>query len=788
MPKEFYVTILDGADQTLIFNLADFNKDTITFGRGSMNDIVLKSSIVSKQHGCFYFDGANWIIYDNKSTNGLTWNSTRIPNKKLMGGDKLLIGFETMGNKVAFIFSQKNPQKAYNKFDLSGKKVTKIGRSSRCDISLDHVAVLRTHCRIVKESDGYYLEQVRSSATVQYNGMNMSSKQKLSDMDRFLIGDMQFIYQNDMLHYIQIIEGLSVDVSHLFKIVGKGKKEKSINKDVNLSINPSEFVAIIGGSGAGKSTLLKCLCGYSKISKGNVTIAGEDLASNYNSLKQLIGYVPQEDIVYADLTLEKMLYYTAKLRMPDDSTKEEIQRRIDSALSAVELEGKRDVLIKKLSGGQKKRASIAVELLSDPKLFFLDEPTSGLDPGTERNLMLTLKDMAQNGKTVVLVTHTPLNLHLCDKIIVMGTGGRLCFCGTPQEAQQFFGVHDLVDMYEKINTNAEHWASKYDAIVANSSNNIIQNAPVKKKKKRVKRKNSSWRQMRVLTSRYVSLQMNDLKRMLIQLLMAPGLGLILYAALNQTYPFKASFDTQKLALTLACCAFWVGLFNSIQEICKESSIYRRERMANLKLMPYVVSKVVVTAVLDLIQTILMVWVVGIFLGMPEQGMHFPYMPELEIFITTYLTMFSATCIGFVVSALVANSDQAISAAPILLIPQILFSGMIVELEGLIGKISYFISCRYACTAYCTTANINSLPSGFKTVLSGLEPKSVVFIHTRYSYTHKGDFYSEIESWFGEEFAQTFANPVTGSWFLLVVMSLAFIMMTVVVLKRKSRVK
>lgn len=785
--RAFYITILDGAERDMIVNLASYQKDEVTFGRSSDNDIVLNSSLVSKKHGHFAFNGESWVVHDDNSTNGIFWNNSKIPSKRLIGGDKLLIGYETTGNKVAFLFSDKSPQNVYHKYSLAGKNVITIGRDIGCDIRLSYQSVFKQHCRIVLEQDGYHLERAYANAPIQYNGSDLRPHQKLFDMDRFMIGDTQFVYRGGMLHYIQIAEGLSFEVSHLCKDVGKGNKKKRINNNVNFSVNAGEFVAIIGGSGAGKSTLLNCLCGSSSISEGNVTIGGEDLTANYNSLKNLIGYVPQQDIVYDNLTLERMLYYTAKLRAPQDSGAEEIQTSIDQALALVKLSDRKDVMIKSLSGGQKKRASIAVELLSDPKLFFLDEPTSGLDPGTERNLMITLKEMAGQGKTVVLVTHTPLNLNLCDKIVVMGSGGRLCYFGDPDGALEFFGVDNLVDIYDLINNDAATWSDSFDKkrtdTTAGGFNRELPPG-LEKGMESNKKGTSSLRQTVILVKRYVELQLHDTKRLLIQLLMAPGLGLLLYAAFKDSYPFEASGDTQKLALTLACCAFWVGLFNSIQEICKEGQIYKRERMANLKLFPYVGSKLIVNGVFDLLQTILLVGVVAVLLGMPDQGMQWSGAPFMEIWLTTYLTMLSATCIGLVVSALVNNSDQAISFAPILLIPQILFSGIIVELKGIIDTISYIISCRYACVAYCTTADINNLPTEFKMTALGVEEGETAIVSVLYSYT--GNVNSVIESIFGNSFAQAISNPVMGGWLALLFLSLIATILTVVALRTKAR--
>lgn len=773
-----FVTILDGSSNDIILDLSSFQKERITFGRAEDNDIVLTSPVVSSHHGSFRYQQGRWYICDKHSTNGIFQNGKRLEQKQLVGGDKLLIGYESTSNKVTFVFSQKSPQNVYRKYTIPAGKAVTIGRSKDCDIQLDHVSVLKHHCTITNVGGSVYLERTSSAGSVQYNNTNMPPRQKLSDMDRFLIGGTQFFYSSNTLHFIKIAEGLSFEVSHLSKIVGKGKR---ISDDVSFSVNAGEFVAIVGGSGAGKSTLLNCLCGSSEISEGSVTVDGEDLAANYSSLKNLIGYVPQQDIVYDGLTLYKMLYYAAKLRMPDDSSAEEIQQRIDQALEYVELGERKNLLIRKLSGGQKKRASIAVELLSDPKLFFLDEPTSGLDPGTERNLMQTLKKMSRRGKTVVLVTHTPLNLSMCDKIVVMGAGGRLCFCGSPDDALDFFGVADMVDIYDLINNDAVYWSRLYKQGHAGTAKaQAIGNAS---RGNDVKRRSSSLRQLCILMRRYVELLSNDFRRMLIQLLMAPGLGVLLYLAFQDSFPFQTSTDTQKLALTLACCAFWIGLFNTIQEICRESQIYRRERMSSLKLTPYVGSKLLVNALLDLIQSLVLLGTVDIFLNLPETGMQFADHPWLELFLTTYLTMFSATCIGLLVSAAVNNPSQATSAAPILLIPQILFSGIIVDLEGIVDAVSRVVSCRYACIAYCTTADINNLPSTFKLTALGYESGDTD-PNILYSYTE--NISSAVEELFGGEIAQAISNPVVSSWILLAVVSAVSILLSLAFLKLKDR--
>ena len=263
--------------------------------------------------------------------------------------------------------------------------------------------------------------------------------------------------------------GVELRVENITKIVPckngtgiNGGDRKYILQDVSFTIYPGELVAILGGSGAGKTTLMNAINGFEPATEGSVFFNGNDLYKNYSVYKAQIGYVPQQDIVYDNLTVFDMLFYVAKLRLPSDITKDEITQRVEEVLRAMALENHRDTLIKKLSGGQRKRASIAVELISDPALFFLDEPTSGLDPEAETNLMKQLQTLSsKRGKTIIVITHTLQNIHLFDKVIFMAPGGKLCYYGSPEEAKKFFGIQNLADAYEKISDDIEGYVNRF---------------------------------------------------------------------------------------------------------------------------------------------------------------------------------------------------------------------------------------------------------------------------------------------------------------------------------------
>ncbi len=308
-------------------------------------------------------------------------------------------------------------------------------------------------------------------------------------------------------------------------------------------------MALVGGSGAGKSTLMRTLLGIEKITKGVVQINGEDLQKNFNLYRTQIGYVPQDDIIHRELTVAEVLTYAAKLRLPPDI---QLQPLVEQALEAIKMTHRRHALVSDLSGGQRKRVSIGVELLADPKLFFLDEPTSGLDPGLDKQMMQLLQDLAhQEGRTIILVTHATANITACDRIAFLGLGGRLCYfdriaflglggrlCyfGTPQEALKFFGVSDFADIYIKLEQEQAvvdyaikfQQSSYYQQYVSNhiSPGNQQQTKSFAPTRKKV----SFWQQWFLLTQRYWRLIVRDRVNLLLSLLTAPiGIALITLA-------------------------------------------------------------------------------------------------------------------------------------------------------------------------------------------------------------------------------------------------------------------
>ncbi|MBR6187272.1 MAG: ATP-binding cassette domain-containing protein [Clostridia bacterium] len=764
MSSTSQITVFVPGESPRTYDLDHFNKPSIRLGRGPFhgdsgapNDIQIDPSLVfvSRAHCSFCRDAdGQWFILDDRSKNGLVFHGEKIAKRALRDGDKIYI-IQDEAQRLALVFSQKADRKAEREqppsadtaksFPLRQARQCVIGRAADCDIVIDHPAASRRHCIVTQENGQYYVTDNNSVNGVLLNSCQLTRKEQLRPMDRILIADTVLIFSNEHLYIYQLDGGLSVAADHLSRTVGTGKNKKKILNNVTLSIQPNEFVAIIGGSGAGKTTLLNALSGVTGFSTGEVLINGDSIRTGKKGLQSLMGYVPQQDIVYDSLPLERMLLYSARLRMPQDTSEREIEAKIEETLRIVELSEHRKTLISKLSGGQKKRASIAVELLASPRLFFLDEPSSGLDPGTEKHLMQMLKRLSLSGKTVIMVTHTVQNLDLCDRLICMGKGGVLCYSGPPQKAPAFFGKEKYTDIFDDLNERATAVAARFNRVPESSYFDMgriqLQDMPPKAPKS----PRALLREFWVMTVRYVEIMSNSRLRLILLLIMPVILSLLVCVAfqadgnlynffmrvfgasmVRANFPFLVATDTMSLMFAFSCAAFWTGIFNSIQEVSKERPIYEREKFSGVSVTPYVFSKFGPLTALCLVQSVIMTVILRIMTNttatvdgnidgvtalkysMPSSGAVFPgSLMGLETFLTVFLCVLSAMCLGLMISTLVSN-EMALVLCPICLMPQILFSGVVGTLTGITETLSNFITCRWSCLAFFVSADINRL--------------------------------------------------------------------------------
>jgi ABC-type multidrug transport system ATPase subunit/pSer/pThr/pTyr-binding forkhead associated (FHA) protein len=435
-------------------------------GRQPENEVVVANAAVSRRHAQVEERADGFWLTDLGSTNGTSVNGRRLQPQtaqKLQDGDIIRIG-DQHGNSVSLTFVSGIDQRGKKGLirldhlkDVSGLPSYTIGRDPTNQVRLAHPAVSRQHARMESTPAGHVLSDLNSTNGTFVNGRKLAKPTLVKAGDVIQIGPFRLQYEREGLTQaspegLYRLDGLHLNRGvpvggALRRVLGGPGATRLILNDVSLSIYPREFVGLVGGSGAGKSTLLKALTGFAP-AQGRVLINGDDLYANYGAYESIFGYVPQDDIIHGQLSVRGALTYSAELRLPD-ATPEEVVRRVDDVLEQVEMTAHAAKQVSRLSGGQRKRVSIAVELLAGPGLFFLDEPTSGLDPGLEKKMMYTLRQLADGGRTVILVTHATANITQCTYVAFMADG-RLVYFGPPQDALAFFGAGDFADIYTRL--------------------------------------------------------------------------------------------------------------------------------------------------------------------------------------------------------------------------------------------------------------------------------------------------------------------------------------------------
>lgn len=675
--------------------------------------------VISGCHALLKNMGENYCIYDGDgqrpSTNGLFINHTRITPTEgycLQNGQEIQIGQDP---KSLITLTYFNPvaddgiMPAKRSISLQNRSVL-LGRAPDASLQLDAPMVSRRHAVIEADAQGRYCLHDYSANGVFVKGQRVQNTIKLTEGDTIRISPFILIYRDNKLEIQDQGNQIRLDAQNL--IIPKRLDQ------INLAIEPGQFVALVGGSGAGKSTLMRTLLGIEKTTDGVVYLNGDNLQRNFNIYRTQIGYVPQDDIIHSDLKVIEALTYAAKLRLPPDIN---VKQVVEKTLEDIEMVHRRHALVKQLSGGQRKRVSIGVELLADPKLFFLDEPTSGLDPGLDKKMMQLLRKLANQGRTIILVTHATANIKLCDRIVFMGRGGQLCYFGPLSEALNFFNVKtgDFADIYNELetgDTKVQEWATQfrnsdyYQQYIANHLSTVEEPAKTLDLPPQTKPV-SLWKQLFILTQRYFQLTVRDPINLALALFTAPiGISLI-RLAIRDKNPLIGNPEATLASLALrvlfvfTCAAIWVGLSSSVQEIIKESAIYLRERLVNLRLFAYLGSKIVILFGLALLQTLLISAVILVGFQDPELSLTSWFN---GVSITTFLTLLSCMSLGLLVSAIVKNSSQANSTLPLILLPQIIFSGVLFKMEGLASKFSWLMLSRWSVGAYGSLVNVNKL--------------------------------------------------------------------------------
>jgi ABC transport system ATP-binding/permease protein len=504
-----------------------------------------------------------------------------------------------------------------------------------------------------------------------------------------------------------------------------GSRPKRILDDASVHIAPGQFVGILGSSGSGKSTLIKVLAGLNEISAGSVLVGGRGMTAEQLLHESGIAYMPQDVVIHEALTARRALGYVGRLKgLATESGG--LRERIAKAAERVGLTDHLDVPIHRLSGGQRKRAGLAAELLGDPKVILLDEATSGLDPASEADMMRLFRSLADEGRTVICITHFPDRLALCDRLIYL-MDGRVVFCGPPAELRAQFGTTSIEEVYIAQNeATADEWRQRFERSPAGTSHQVVQNAGLALATGTAENKPmpeiSALSQFITLLRRYARVQLADWMNLLLLFGQAPVIGLMIgftYGDIRADFAELHAARTKEVIFLLVIAVFWCAGTASVREIVKEKRILGHETRFGLRLPPYLLSKLSLLSFLTLAQTAILLLVVRNFTGLTGS-----FAPQFAVLA---LTSIVGLALGLLVSAGARSSEQAMTLLPVLLIMQAIFSGGLAGLSGVVGWFSRILisawwsldGLRSSFDASLTHATYPSAPGHFQPAVLGM---------------------------------------------------------------------
>ncbi|MDX3517937.1 FHA domain-containing protein [Streptomyces scabiei] len=760
-----------------------------TLGRDPQGDIVFDDARVSWRHATISFSGRGWVIEDHGSTNGTFAQGQRIHQLEIGPGSAVHLGNATDGPRLSLSGSaasvaqpqqqpyaaqganagyagqqapqQQAPQAGWQQpqaqvphqqgpgggagappvygdrspttfHHLSLGRVMRIGRALENELVVSDLQVSRNHAEFHATPDGRFeIRDLGSHNGTFVNGMPIAKggTALLGPNDIVGVGHSTFRIVGDRLEEFVDTGDVSFSARHLTVTVDGGKQ---ILKDVSFGVPEKSLIAVIGPSGSGKSTLLKALTGYRPANQGDVLYDNRNLYKQFAELRQRIGLVPQDDILHKELTVKKALKYAAKLRFPADTTAAERDARIDEVLRELKLDIHKDKKVTSLSGGQRKRVSVALELLTKPSLIFLDEPTSGLDPGMDRDVMQLLRGLADDGRTVLVVTHSVAELAICDKLLVMAPGGSVAYFGPPEEALNFFGYETWADVFSAFENYRDYdWAGRwkgsqhYQMYAADIDAVAPQSVHMPPPQAMRPPKPQGWMsQLGTLVRRYVSVIASDKGFLALTVILPAVLGAVsllidpdkdlLVRPVNKVtnLPLPNGTATTVL-LILAVGACFAGAANSVRELIKERVIYERERATGLSRSAYLMSKVIVLGAVTVFQGA-MVGAIGFSSRtIPDESLIFgegKFAVMLELSIPIMGLGFTSMMFGLVISSLVKTAEKTMPLLVMFAIVQVVFTGCLFALHGSPGvnEFSYLMPSRWAVAAAGATLDFNNI--------------------------------------------------------------------------------
>jgi ABC-type multidrug transport system ATPase subunit/pSer/pThr/pTyr-binding forkhead associated (FHA) protein len=676
---------------------------------------------VSWRHGVLRTDEHGWIFEDVGSMNGTFVRARRIRRAGIEGEILFRLGNAESGAQLACsvppaMVRRTGVYREPSTIVTVRTRRLRIGRSPDNDIVVPDLIVSRHHAELRETGDGRYeIVDLGGHNGTFVNGRRVTSA-VLDESDIVGIGHATFRLVGKELREFVDTGDVSLIAQELTVRTAKGKV---LLDNVSFPVPERCFVGVIGPSGAGKSTLLGAVTGTRPATEGSVWYDHRDLYTHYPELRHRIGLVPQEDILHTQLPTRRALRYAAELRFPGDTVAAERDRRVDEVLEELGLAPHAQTRIDRLSGGQRKRVSVALELLTKPSLLFLDEPTSGLDPGLDKSVMEMMRDLAHDGRTIVVVTHSVANLDTCDRLLVLVPGGRVAFYGPPAEGLTFFGKSSWAEVFQAFDREqGRDWAADfqvsplYTRYVASGLDHGVPNQERHlSPPAQPPRQQGRLAQLGTLCRRYLAVIGSERSYLAVLLIMPVVVGALIRAVPSDyglAGPEGQNADAASVLLTLVIGACFVGAANAVRELVKERAIYRRERAAGLSAGIYLLSKILILSLITGVQAMLLVAIGLAGRTMPAHGALSSPLPELMLAMAGLAIVSMA--MGLLVSAAVSTSEKTMPLLVLLSLAQVILCGALVALPGMIGleQLAWLTPSRWGMAATAATVDLNHL--------------------------------------------------------------------------------
>jgi ABC transport system ATP-binding/permease protein len=712
----------------------------VVVGRHVRADVRLPHLGVSRAHMVLRFIDGRWVAIDNESMNGVYVRGHRVRSADILPGQTINVGnpngplltfdLETpVGRAPDNLYSPAAPGQVPNVSQTQIVKrpnavsralrpgvssapagATTIGSAPDNDIIIHDVLVSKHHCYLLGTPQGVQIVDTNSTNGTFVNGQRVKEA-ILQNGYVVTIGNSDMVFANGTLSRrtepASETGGLKVN-SLTLAVEGN----KVLLDNISFAAGPGKLTALIGPSGSGKSTMLKVIEGGVRPTGGTVTFEQHDVHAAYAQMRTRIGMVPQDDVVHSQLTVNQALGYAAELRMPPETSKEDRQRVITQVLGELDMIQHAEKRVDQLSGGQRKRASVAQELLTGPSLLLLDEPTTGLDPTLDQAVMVMLRQLADAGRVVVVVTHSLAYLDKCDQVVMLAPGGKMAYCGPPSGIEAAMGTKDWADIFERVAADPDGAQRQYLARTGPPPPAPPQAAAGDSEGKSKSLRTGMWRQLSTMARRQVRLIRAD-RGYFIFLCVLPFLVALLPLTAQGDDAFvkqPPDSTTPGVAITVLVFmnlgAFFMGTALTVRELVGERPIFLREQAAGLSTSAYLAAKVAVFSAAAILQSAVLTGIVVAVKGTPPSATMLGN-GALELFVGVAGTCIASAMLGLLVSSMAGTSNQVLPLTVVTLMIQVVLAcGFIPVTDRPLDPASWFVPSRWGLAATASTADLN----------------------------------------------------------------------------------